>query len=196
MRNIKADSNKEKILNCALELFYKKGYDAVGVQEIADAAGVTKPTLYYHFGSKYGLLDTLLKDKCTKLSETLMEAAELKGDFPLTLFRLASAYITAASKERSFYFWMISLFYSARDSEAYKAIKPYMKEQHGIMVNVFDNASDKLGNMSGRQEQFAIGFAGFINLYLLYYFEKGNNEEITADSIFSIVHQFMHGIYS
>ena len=30
--------NKEKILRCALDLFYAKGYDAVGVQEIAEKA--------------------------------------------------------------------------------------------------------------------------------------------------------------
>ena len=41
--------NREKILNCALELFHARGYDAVGVQEIAETAGVTKPTLYYYF---------------------------------------------------------------------------------------------------------------------------------------------------
>ena len=41
------------------ESFYEKGYDAIGVQEIADAAGVTKPTLYHYFGSKYGLLQAV-----------------------------------------------------------------------------------------------------------------------------------------
>ena len=48
--------NRELLLNTALELFHAKGYDAVGVQEIVDRAGVTKPTLYYYFGSKLGLL--------------------------------------------------------------------------------------------------------------------------------------------
>ncbi|HIZ64719.1 MAG TPA: TetR family transcriptional regulator, partial [Candidatus Blautia pullicola] len=43
--------NRELILNAALDLFYARGYDAVGVQEIVDRAGVTKPTLYYYFGS-------------------------------------------------------------------------------------------------------------------------------------------------
>ena len=37
--------NRERILETALELFYARGYDAVGVQEIAEKSGVTKPTL-------------------------------------------------------------------------------------------------------------------------------------------------------
>ncbi|HIS80092.1 MAG TPA: helix-turn-helix transcriptional regulator [Candidatus Scatomonas merdavium] len=37
--------NRERLLEAALSLFYEKGYDAVGVQEIVEAAGVTKPTL-------------------------------------------------------------------------------------------------------------------------------------------------------
>ncbi len=38
--------NRTRILSCAIHLFYQRGYDAVGVQEIATAEGVTKPTLY------------------------------------------------------------------------------------------------------------------------------------------------------
>ncbi len=49
--------NKENLLTCARDLFYARGYDAVGIQEIVDAAGVTKPTMYYYFGSKKGLLE-------------------------------------------------------------------------------------------------------------------------------------------
>ena len=65
--------NRERILQCALELFYAKGYDAVGVQEIAQKAGITKPTLYYYFGSKYGLLETLLTKHFTVLNDLFMK---------------------------------------------------------------------------------------------------------------------------
>ena len=41
--------NRELIVQSALELFYARGYDAVGVQEIVDKAGISKPTLYYYF---------------------------------------------------------------------------------------------------------------------------------------------------
>ena len=50
--------NRDHILDCALRLFAARGYDAVGVQEIVELAGLTKPTLYHYFGSKRGLLET------------------------------------------------------------------------------------------------------------------------------------------
>ena len=46
--------NRAKILACAMQLFAARGYDAVGVQEIVDAVGIAKPTLYHFFGSKAG----------------------------------------------------------------------------------------------------------------------------------------------
>ena len=71
--------NRERILQCALELFYAKGYDAVGVQEIAQKAGITKPTLYYYFGSKYGLLETLLTKHFTVLMKNWSGHLFMKG---------------------------------------------------------------------------------------------------------------------
>lgn len=44
----------------AARLFAARGYDATSVREIVAAAGVTKPTLYYHFGSKGGLGQALV----------------------------------------------------------------------------------------------------------------------------------------
>ena len=65
--------NRETILNTALELFCNRGYDAVGVQEIVDKAGVTKPTLYYYFGSKQGLLREILNENSMILEDMLQE---------------------------------------------------------------------------------------------------------------------------
>lgn len=48
------------IASVAARLFATRGYDATSVREIVEAAGVTKPTLYYHFGSKEGLAQALL----------------------------------------------------------------------------------------------------------------------------------------
>ena len=43
---------REKIVDAASRLFYGEGIRAVSVDAIAEKAGVTKNTLYYHFKSK------------------------------------------------------------------------------------------------------------------------------------------------
>lgn len=190
--------NRENILRWATRLFYSRGYDAVGVQEIAEAAGITKPTLYYYFKSKYGLLESLLESKLSILNREIGNAAGQPGDITVILNRVAMVYLTTAEGDREFYFLMLALFYSARDNEAYQAIKPYVLEQFDIVKCIFERKSGQLGNMHGRQEQFAIGFSGIINHYILVFYERNREEKRLADinTAHSLVHQFMHGIFS
>ena len=52
---------RQQILQAALRLFAHSGYAAASVQAIVDAANVTKPVLYYHFGNKEGLYSALIE---------------------------------------------------------------------------------------------------------------------------------------
>lgn len=53
-------STREKILASAYQLFYREGFSRVSVDAIAEATGVTKRTIYYHFKSKdYIVADVL-----------------------------------------------------------------------------------------------------------------------------------------
>lgn len=61
---------RSSVLAEAARLFAARGYDAVSVREIVQAAGVTKPALYYHFGSKEGLANALLEDFFKAADET------------------------------------------------------------------------------------------------------------------------------
>jgi AcrR family transcriptional regulator len=51
---------RRRILGSAYDLFYRKGFTRVGVDDVAALAGVTKRTLYYHFRSKDDLLAAVL----------------------------------------------------------------------------------------------------------------------------------------
>lgn len=60
LERIAADGElKAKLLLAALDHFAARGFDGVQVKEVAEEAGVSKPTLYYHFGSKEGLFRQL-----------------------------------------------------------------------------------------------------------------------------------------
>ena len=56
-----AEQTRRRILETAYDLFYRRGFTRVGVDEIAARAGVTKRTLYYHFTSKDELLGAVLE---------------------------------------------------------------------------------------------------------------------------------------
>lgn len=188
--------NRTNILKCATELFCEKGYDAVGVQEIVDRAGTTKPTLYYYFKSKYGLLESIIEEYYGGFLGRLEKASVYQGDVPETLYTTCKEYLRMAIENKTMYLFTVSLIYSARENDSYRAIRPYMVKTHEIIVKIFDEASDKLGNMNGRQQQFASGFEGIVNFYLIYYFEIGE-PEIDIDEIGkNLVDQFMYGIYS
>lgn len=81
----------ERILGAASALFYERGIRTVGVDAIADAADVTKKTLYDRFGSKDGLIAAYLERRNRVwhafLDDQLAERRpETPEDVILTLF--------------------------------------------------------------------------------------------------------------
>jgi len=68
------DQRRLQLLDAASEVFASKGYHAAAMDEIADAAGVSKPVLYQHFPSKLDLYLALLDQSCERLVEVLEEA--------------------------------------------------------------------------------------------------------------------------
>jgi AcrR family transcriptional regulator len=53
-------STKARIFNAAAQLFSKKGYNGVSMREISEYTGLSKPTIYYYFGSKEGIFSALV----------------------------------------------------------------------------------------------------------------------------------------
>ncbi len=191
--------NRQAILDSALTLFYEKGYDAVGVQQIVDAAGVTKPTLYYYFGSKQGLLSCLLEEHFSKLETQMEQVKDAPEKIQEKLYHTARIFLNGASAEPEFYLMMLALFYSGRKSEGFQTVYPLIERYYQIFVEIFEHASQELGNMRGRQRQFAVGFSGMLNHYLMLEakdMDDLSNLTITDQKVYEIVHQFMYGIYS
>jgi AcrR family transcriptional regulator len=70
---------RTRLLNAAVRVFDRKGYAAASVREVAEMAGVTKPAVYYHFGSKEGLLLAILHQAERQLTRTLEQAVLRPG---------------------------------------------------------------------------------------------------------------------
>ncbi|HUB68531.1 MAG TPA: TetR family transcriptional regulator, partial [Candidatus Methylacidiphilales bacterium] len=66
---------RQRLLEAGLKLFANRGYAGTAVQEIAEEAKVTKPTLYYYFGNKEGLFRALVDQAMSERLRLMREAA-------------------------------------------------------------------------------------------------------------------------
>jgi len=115
-----ASDSARHVARTAARLFALRGYDATSVREIVEAAGVTKPTLYYHFGSKEGLAQALLHRPLTGLVEALRAIAGGGGDPVERLERLVAAHFAFCREEpdRARFYYAICIGPHASDLAA------------------------------------------------------------------------------
>src|SRR5690242_19242682 len=73
-----AARNRERILCTAARLFEERGADCVSMDDVADAAGVGKGTVFRRFGSRAALAQAVLSEHERELQEQV-----IRGDPPL-----------------------------------------------------------------------------------------------------------------
>ena len=68
-----AAERRDQLLTAALAVFSRDGYHGTSMNDVAVAAGVTKPVLYQHFPSKQSLYVELLSDVGAQLDAAIVE---------------------------------------------------------------------------------------------------------------------------
>ena len=183
--------NRINILRHALHLFAARGYDAVSVQEIVEAAGVTKPTLYHYFENKRGLLEALLTTYHTDLHIAVKKAAKFDNNLVINLRNIMQAYFDFALQNPTFYQYQLSMQYAPPDSAAHQAIANRNRQIFEIIHMLFAQA---LPHMQGRHRRYAVSFIGMIDTYIT--LVLNGHTQFDDQLVYDAVHQFMHGIYS
>ncbi len=73
-RRLTADARRRQLFDVALTLFAEHGYAATTMDDIAEAAGVTKPLVYQHFDSKRALYLELLDVFSYEMIDRIVQA--------------------------------------------------------------------------------------------------------------------------
>ena len=97
-----AKHTRHRIIDAAYELFYKGGFARAGVDAIAEAAGVTKRTLYYHFDSKDTLLAAVLDAQHELVLTRIRQWATRAAGDPGTLVEVLFTEFAAWAKQPGF----------------------------------------------------------------------------------------------
>ena len=68
----KSEAKTEAILQGAIAEFLKSGYAATSMDKVAKTAGVSKATIYSHFGDKESLFNAVVQDLVKDKFQTVM----------------------------------------------------------------------------------------------------------------------------
>jgi AcrR family transcriptional regulator len=74
-----ASPRREELVDRALELFYRHGFHATGIDRVLAEAGVAKMTLYKHFRSKDELILAALRRRDERFRSWFMREVERRG---------------------------------------------------------------------------------------------------------------------
>lgn len=186
------DSTEDILLKTAEKLFARKGYDAVGVQEIVETAGVTKPTLYYYFGSKRGLLAEIVRTRGLRLTEEIARAASYTGDFFASLSSTLKAFIAFAAAHPDFFRFHCAILNAPKESEPFLEYQEIRRSLSETVLKLFTNATDIFGNMKGKEKLYSTLFLN--NATAIARSHAAEEEtEIDNKTVYTIIHSFIYG---
>jgi len=185
-------SNKDVILEVALELFSQKGYDATGVQEIVTEAGITKPTLYHYFGNKKGILTAMTEVYGEKMKNMLFKATDYIGD-PIKHFtQVLEGQCRFAKYNPEFFRLYMQSVTGGAESDLYTAFAGFREAVSEIYKVLFKNSLSVFGNMKGYENLFAKNFKSLVESTAL---EALNGEiKMDDDTVYRIIRAFCYGV--
>lgn len=105
LRDREGEVVRDRLLEAATALTIERGFDAAGIREIAERAGVSSGMIAYYFGSRRGLYEAMFERAVDSLSSNLameLDALPPDGDPIETLIR---AHTTAIAAEP----WILQL---------------------------------------------------------------------------------------
>jgi AcrR family transcriptional regulator len=98
------DEQREMILARAAALFARGGYPGTSMNQVAEACGLSKATLYHYYRDKYELLVSIAEGHVTRLQgivdEALAEEPTPAGQLRMLIRRLVEEYASAQNEHR------------------------------------------------------------------------------------------------
>jgi AcrR family transcriptional regulator len=133
-------ARRDQIVKIAANLFGEKGYDGTSLRDIAEASGITKAALYYHFPDKERLYEDVVVTRITALNDAVKEAIT-RSDDPVErvrLFLIASA--QRAERDRSGWIASNNIFWSLDRTKHGKTIVEVRDEFEHLLRDLIAEA--------------------------------------------------------
>lgn len=189
-QTIQRGEGRARILEAALELFGQRGFADVSMQQIADAAGVKKATLYHHFAGKEDLFATLVRDVINQFWQETITRAQSEGPLEETLRDIVE-YVATAAEETDFATWSDDM-HRHISGDVLQGILTEHPEPHDAIRDLFRRAIE-------RGEMRPLDVDGLTAIFIGILMGGMNNQEHSAEEQWTpdpalIVDIFLNGV--
>jgi AcrR family transcriptional regulator len=165
----KDSATRLRILQVALKRFAHAGYAGVSVQDIVDDAKVTKPTLYYYFGSKAGLYKALVDQAHDERFQLMQEASNQGKPFPEQLVQILTALFDFLAKNKDLMrlTWATAFAAPGEVPQQVNSMKKGMRN-FTFLQDLIQKELDA-GRLSGSfdSNDLTMGIYGMVNMYVI-----------------------------
>lgn len=184
--------NKDLITENAIKLFAGKGYDAVGVQELCEISGITKPTLYYYFKSKAGVLEHIANTKGAELLSRIQAALIYNHDFIKSLTDVLKTEINFAVENTAFFDLHCTLLNSPENSEQKNIYSGTISEIQKCFEDFFFASCREFGNMRGKEILYSKLFHN--NVVSTAILVAKGHLKYSEEIVYQIIHSQVYGM--
>lgn len=158
---------KRRIEDAAVRLFARRGFVSSSVREIAEAAGVTKPTVYYYFGSKVGLGLAIVEEAQRKVEDYIAEETGGKTDVVERLVGFAMAHYRGCSENRDLAQFLYGLSFSPVESDLTLDVRRFRKGAMDALDRILDDAVAEGVIRPEAREEAHLLFMGSVNIHMM-----------------------------
>lgn len=125
---------RDRIIVEATRLFAEQGFARTSVREITDAAGVTKPTLYYWFGSKDGLFTALVEHHLNAWLHGTAEILRSEGAVIERITRYVEhTFENYAQREQALRFLMVAITQAGQGAPEVDTMRYHAAQVHMLV---------------------------------------------------------------
>lgn len=134
---------REELMKAALTLFTQRGYSATTVRELVKAAGVTKPVLYYYFGSKEGLFLELMRTHFGRLEAVIDVYRKGEGSVRKRLTAMLDKGFAYVRQDLDFIRLMHAVYYGPPGEAPYFDFDAYHQRYHDLITRFFKEGIER-----------------------------------------------------
>lgn len=190
------ETRRAEIAEVAVRLWAERGFDGTSVAEVAEAAGLSKGTLYLYFPSKQALLEDVLR-RYSLMPNIQMLVEDLAG---ATLEDAVQAFVRRAWRHLTAHRDLVLL--------ALRELPTHLDQLQGVLEKVFIPSNQliasylesRLGPTRAQEISFVVAGRGLIGMILIMFLSHsilgaGRFLPLDEDQITSTIAQvFLHGV--